>query len=312
VLEKYPELYAFGEDVGQIGDVNQGFAGMQSKYGTDRVFDVGIRELTIMGQALGMSMRGLKTIAEIQYLDYIYYGLELLADDISCLRWRSKGLQQSPCIIRSRGHRLEGIWHSGSPMGVMTHALRGMYLCVPRNFVQAAGMYNTLLQSDEPGIVVEVLNAYRLREKMPNNLGDYTVPLGQVDVLQEGTDVTLLTYGACVRIAQEGIKQLEKVGISVELIDIQTLLPFDVNQNILKSLQKTNRIVFMDEDVPGAATAYMMQEVLEKQGGYRFLDATPRTLTAKPHRPPFGSDGDYFSKPNAEDVFEVIFNLVKE
>ncbi len=312
VLEKYPELYAFGEDVGQIGDVNQGFAGMQSKYGRDRVFDVGIRELTIMGQALGMSMRGLKTIAEIQYLDYIYYGLELLADDISCLRWRSKGLQQSPCIIRSRGHRLEGIWHSGSPMGVMTHALRGMYLCVPRNFVQAAGMYNTLLQSDEPGIVVEVLNAYRLREKMPNNLGDYTVPLGKVEVLQEGKDVTLLTYGACVRIAQEGIKQLEKVGISVELIDIQTLLPFDVHQDVLKSLQKTNRIVFMDEDVPGAATAYMMQEVLEKQGGYRFLDATPRTLTAKPHRPPFGSDGDYFSKPNAEDVFEIIFNLVKE
>ncbi len=311
-LGKYPELYAFGEDVGHIGDVNQGFAGMQAKYGTDRVFDVGIRELTIMGQALGMSMRGLKTIAEIQYLDYIYYGLEVLADDVSCLRWRSKGLQQSPCIIRSRGHRLEGIWHSGSPMGMMVHSLRGMHLCVPRNFTQAAGMYNTLLQSDEPGIVVEVLNAYRLREKMPSNLGDYTIPLGEVEILQEGTDVTLVTYGACVRIAQTAVKMLEKYNISVELIDIQTLLPFDIHSNISKSLQKTSRIVFMDEDVPGAATAYMMQEVLEKQGAYRFLDASPVTITAKAHRPPFGSDGDYFSKPNAEDVFEVIFNLVKE
>ena len=311
-FSKYPELYAFGEDVGHIGDVNQGFAGMQEKYGTDRVFDVGIRELTIMGQALGMSMRGLKTIAEIQYLDYIYYGLELLADDVSCLRWRSKGLQQSPCVIRSRGHRLEGIWHSGSPMGVLTHALRGMYLCVPRNFVQAAGMYNTLLKSDDPAMVIEVLNAYRLREIMPDNLGDYTVPLGKVDILQEGTDVTLITYGACVRIANEGVKLLEKQGISVELIDIQTLLPFDIQHDVLKSLQKTSRIIFMDEDVPGGATAYMMQEVLEKQGGYRFLDAAPKTLTAKAHRPPFGSDGDYFSKPNVEDVVEMVIEMMEE
>jgi pyruvate/2-oxoglutarate/acetoin dehydrogenase E1 component/TPP-dependent pyruvate/acetoin dehydrogenase alpha subunit len=312
MLTKYPELYAFGEDVGHIGDVNQGFAGMQEKYGTDRVFDVGIRELTIMGQALGMSMRGLKTIAEIQYLDYIYYGLELLADDVSCLRWRSKGLQQSPCIIRSRGHRLEGIWHSGSPMGVLTHALRGMYLCVPRNFVQAAGLYNTLLQSNDPAMVIEVLNAYRLREVMPDNLGDYTVPLGKVDIIEEGTDITLVTYGACVRIAQEAVKQLEKHGVSVELIDIQTLLPFDVGGEIGKSLQKTNRVIFMDEDVPGGATAYMMQEVLEKQGGYRFLDAAPKTLTAKAHRPPFGSDGDYFSKPNVEDVVETVLDLIQE
>ena len=312
MLAKYPELYAFGEDVGHIGDVNQGFAGMQEKYGADRVFDVGIRELTIMGQALGMSMRGLKTIAEIQYLDYIYYGLELLADDVSCLRWRSKGLQQSPCIIRSRGHRLEGIWHSGSPMGVLTHALRGMYLCVPRNFVQAAGLYNTLLQSDDPAMVVEVLNAYRLREIMPDNLGDYTIPLGKIDVLQEGTDVTLVTYGACVRIAQEAVKQLEKHGVSVELIDIQTLLPFDIGGEIGKSLQKTNRVIFMDEDVPGGATAYMLQEVLEKQGGYRFLDAAPKTLTAKAHRPPFGSDGDYFSKPNVEDVVENVLDMMAE
>ena len=312
VLAKYPELYAFGEDVGQIGDVNQGFAGMQEKYGTDRVFDVGIRELTIMGQALGMSMRGLKTIAEIQYLDYIYYGLELLADDVSCLRWRSKGLQQSPCIIRSRGHRLEGIWHSGSPLGVLIHALRGIYLCVPRNFVQAAGMYNTLLQSDDPGMVIEVLNAYRLRETMPDNLGEYTVPLGKIDVLYEGTDVTIVTYGACVRIAQEGAKQLQKLGISVELVDIQTLLPFDIEHDLVKSLQKTNRIIFMDEDVPGGATAYMMQEVLEKQGGYQFLDAAPKTLTAKAHRPPFGSDGDYFSKPNVEDVVEMVVEMMEE
>jgi pyruvate/2-oxoglutarate/acetoin dehydrogenase E1 component/TPP-dependent pyruvate/acetoin dehydrogenase alpha subunit len=311
-LERYPELYAFGEDVGHIGDVNQGFAGLQSKYGTDRVFDVGIRELTIMGQALGMSMRGLKTIAEIQYLDYIYYGLELLADDVSCLRWRSKGLQQSPCIIRSRGHRLEGIWHSGSPLGVLVNALRGMYLCVPRNFVQAAGMYNTLLQSDDPALVIEVLNAYRQREILPSNLGEYTIPLGKVDVLIEGIDVTLVTYGACVNIAQQGIKQLEQFGISVELIDIQTLLPFDLDADILKSLKKTSRIIFMDEDVPGGATAYMLQEVLEKQGGYQFLDAQPKTLTAKAHRPPFGSDGDYFSKPNAEDVVEMVLELVKE
>jgi pyruvate/2-oxoglutarate/acetoin dehydrogenase E1 component/TPP-dependent pyruvate/acetoin dehydrogenase alpha subunit len=311
-FEKYPETYAFGEDVGKIGDVNQGFMGLQDKYGEDRIFDVGIRELTIMGQALGMSMRGMKPIAEIQYLDYLYYGLEILADDVSCLRYRSKGLQQAPAIIRTRGHRLEGIWHSGSPLGMMIHSLRGMYVCVPRNFTQAAGMYNTLLQSDEPGIVVEPLNAYRLKEQLADNMGEYTVPMGKVDVLTQGTDITLATYGTCVRIAQEAVGLLAKYGISVELIDIQTLLPFDLSSDILKSLQKTNRIVFLDEDVPGGATSYMMQEVLEKQGGYRYLDTTPTSITAAAHRPPFGSDGDYFSKPSAEDVFERIYKIMME
>lgn len=312
VFERYPETYAFGEDVGKIGDVNQGFMGLQSKYGEDRIFDVGIRELTIMGQALGMSMRGMKPIAEIQYLDYLYYGLELLADDISCIRYRSKGLQQAPAIIRTRGHRLEGIWHAGSPMGMMLHSLRGMYICVPRNFTQAAGMYNTLLQGDDPAIVVEPLNAYRLKEQLADNMGAYTVPLGKVDILHQGNDVTLVTYGSCVRIAQEAVALLEKYNISVELIDIQTLLPFDLDNEIVQSIAKTNRVVFMDEDVPGGATSYMMQEVLERQNGYRYLDAAPVTLTAAAHRPPFGSDGDYFSKPNAEDVFECIYKIMME
>jgi pyruvate/2-oxoglutarate/acetoin dehydrogenase E1 component/TPP-dependent pyruvate/acetoin dehydrogenase alpha subunit len=311
-FEKYPETYAFGEDVGKIGDVNQGFVGLQTKYGEDRIFDVGIRELTIMGQALGMSIRGMKPIAEIQYLDYIYYGLELLADDITCIRYRSKGLQQAPAIIRTRGHRLEGIWHSGSPLGMMVHSLRGMYVCVPRNFTQAAGMYNTLLQSDDPAIVVEPLNGYRLKEQIAENIGEYTISLGKVDILQEGTDITLVTYGSCVRIAQEAIALLAHYGISVELIDAQTLLPFDLGGEIGKSLQKTNKIIFLDEDVPGGATSYMMQEVLEKQGGYRHLDAAPLTITAAAHRPPYGSDGDYFSKPSAEDIFEHVYKMMME
>jgi pyruvate/2-oxoglutarate/acetoin dehydrogenase E1 component/TPP-dependent pyruvate/acetoin dehydrogenase alpha subunit len=311
-FEKYPEAYAFGEDVGKIGDVNQGFMGLQDKFGEDRIFDVGIRELTIMGQALGMSMRGLKPIAEIQYLDYLYYGLELLADDVSCIRYRSNGRQQAPAIIRTRGHRLEGIWHSGSPLGMMIHSLRGMYICVPRNFTQAAGMYCTLLQSDDPGIVVEPLNAYRLKEQLPDNIGEYTVELGKVDVLQEGSDVTLVTYGSCVRIAQEAVALLHQYGISVELIDVQTLLPFDLSGDISRSLAKTSRIVFLDEDVPGGATSYMMQQVLEVQGAYRLLDSAPVTITAAAHRPPFGSDGDYFSKPNAEDIFEQIYKLMSE
>lgn len=311
-FEKYPETYAFGEDVGKIGDVNQGFMGLQEKYGEDRIFDVGIRELTIMGQALGMSMRGLKPIAEIQYLDYLYYGLELLADDVSCIRYRSKGRQQAPAIIRTRGHRLEGIWHSGSPLGMMIHSLRGMYICVPRNFTQAAGMYCTLLQSDDPGIVVEPLNAYRLKEQLPDNIGEYTVELGKVEVLQEGSDVTLVTYGSCVRIAQEAVTLLQQYGISVELIDVQTLLPFDLSGDICRSLAKTSRVVFLDEDVPGGATSFMMQQVLEVQGGYRLLDAAPLTITAAAHRPPFGSDGDYFSKPNAEDIFEHIYKMMRE
>jgi pyruvate/2-oxoglutarate/acetoin dehydrogenase E1 component/TPP-dependent pyruvate/acetoin dehydrogenase alpha subunit len=311
-FSKYPNLFAFGEDLGKIGGVNQGFAGLQEKYGEHRIFDTGIREWTIMGQAIGMAMRGLRPIAEIQYLDYLIYGLEPLSDDLATLRYRSDGIQQAPAIIRTRGHRLEGIWHAGSPMGMLLGSLRGIHLCVPRNMTQAAGMYNTLLQSDDPGLVIECLNGYRLKEAVPENLGEFTVPLGVPEVLQEGADVTLVTYGSSVRIAQTGVELLAQTGISVELIDIQTLLPFDLEHRIVESLKKTNRIVFMDEDVPGGGTAFMMREVLEVQGGYRYLDSPPRTLTAKDHRPPFGSDGDYFSKPNAEDVFESIYELMRE
>lgn len=312
VFETRKDVFAFGEDVGHIGDVNQGFMGLQAKHGSERIFDTGIREWTIMGQAIGMAMRGLKTIAEIQYLDYIYYGLTPLVDDLTTLRYRTNGLQQAPCIIRSRGHRLEGIWHSGSPMGVLVNALRGMYVCVPRNFVQAAGMYNTLLMSDDPGLVIESLNGYRLKERLPDNIGEITVPLGVPEIITQGEDVTLVTYGSCVRIAQEAIEVLEKKGISVELIDIQTLLPFDLEHVIVESLKKTNRIIFLDEDVAGGGTAYMMREVLEKQGGYTFLDAKPKTITATDHRPPYGSDGDYFSKPNAEDIIEAVLEVISE
>lgn len=311
-FSRYPEFLAFGEDVGKIGDVNQGFSGLQAKYGEERLFDTGIREWTIMGQAIGMAMRGLRPLAEIQYLDYLIYGLEPLSDDLATLRYRTNGIQQAPAIIRTRGHRLEGIWHAGSPIGMILGALRGMYVCVPRNMVQAVGMYNTLLQSDDPGLVIECLNGYRLKETLPDNMGAYTVPLGIPEILEEGSDLTLVTYGSCIRIAQAGIELLKKTGISVELIDAQTLLPFDLNHSILESLRKTGRIVFMDEDVPGGGTAYMLREVLEVQGGYRYLDSQPVTLTAKAHRPPFGSDGDYFSKPNAEDVFETIYNLMRE
>ena len=311
-LKTDQRLVAFGEDVGKIGDVNQGFAGLQKKYGEHRVYDTGIREWTIMGQAIGLAIRGFRPIAEIQYLDYLIYGLEPLVDDLATLRWRSNNLQQAPVIIRSRGHRLEGIWHSGSPMGMIINALRGIYVCVPRNMVQAVGFYNTMLKSNDPALVIECLNGYRLKEKKPDNLPSYTVPLGVPEVLQEGKDVTLVTYGSCVRIAQKGIALLQEVGISVELIDVQTLIPFDLEHRIVESLRKTNRIVFMDEDVPGGATAYMLQHVLEEQGGYQFLDASPLTITAKAHRPPYGSDGDYFAKPNAEDVFKFIYNLMYE
>ncbi|MEM1121622.1 MAG: thiamine pyrophosphate-dependent enzyme [Bacteroidota bacterium] len=311
-FEKHDNLYAFGEDVGKIGGVNQGFAGMQAKYGEERVFDVGIRELTIMGQAQGMSMRGLRPIAEIQYLDYLIYGLQTLSDDVATLRYRSNNNQQAPMIVRTRGHRLEGIWHSGSPMGMMLHSLRGIYLLVPRNMTQAAGLYNTMLHSDDPAILVECLNGYRLKERVPNNLGDYTVPLGVPEIINTGSDITIVTYGSCVRIAQAALKVLAKKGISVELVDIQTLLPFDLEHRIVESLKKTNCILFLDEDVPGGASAYMMQEVLEKQNGYRYLDAKPRTLTAKQHRPPYGDDGDYFSKPSVEDVVETVFEMVRE
>ena len=312
IIEKDPRVYGFGEDVGKIGDVNQGFAGLQAKHGEERVFDTGIREWSIMGQAIGMTMRGLKPIAEIQYLDYLLYGLEPLSDDVACLRYRTNGIQTAPLIVRTRGHRLEGIWHAGSPMGMMINSLRGMCILTPRNMTQAAGMYNTMLLSDEPAIIVECLNGYRLKEQLPDNIGTFTVPVGIPETLHEGTDVTLVTYGSCVRVAQEGMKMLEKMGISVELIDIQSLLPFDVHHQIVESLKKTNRVVFMDEDVPGGASAYMMREVLEVQGGYQFLDAAPLTITAKAHRPPYGSDGDYFTKPNPEDVFETIYKMMCE
>ena len=311
-LGRMPVVFAFGEDVGKIGDVNQGFAGLQNKYGEERVFDTGIREWTIMGQALGMSMRGLRPIAEIQYLDYLIYGLEPLSDDVSTLRYRTNGQQLAPVIIRTRGHRLEGIWHAGSPISMLLGSLRGMYILTPRNMTQAAGFYNTMLQSDDPAIIIECLNGYRLKEKMPENIGSFTVPIGVPEILEEGTDITLVTYGSCVRIAEEALQILKKLGISVELVDVQSLLPFDLEGVIVESLKKTNRIAFLDEDVPGGATAYMMQKVLDEQGGYQWLDSAPLAITASAHRTPYGSDGDYFSKPNAEDVVHKLYEIMRE
>lgn len=305
-------VFAFGEDVGKIGDVNQGFAGLQQKHGKVRIADTGIRELTIMGQGIGMALRGLRPIAEIQYLDYLLYGLQPLSDDVASLQYRTKGIMHCPLIVRTRGHRLEGIWHSGSPMGMIINSLRGMHVCVPRNMVQAAGMYNTLLQANEPALVIESLNGYRLKEKLPTNLETYTVPLGIPEILHEGTDVTIVTYGSMTRIVEEAMVTLQEVGVSCELIDVQTLLPFDINQSIVTSLQKTNRILFIDEDVPGGGTAYMFQQVIENQGGYRWLDVAPRTMSAQAHRPAYGSDGDYFSKPNTEDVVKVIMEMMEE
>jgi pyruvate/2-oxoglutarate/acetoin dehydrogenase E1 component len=312
ILAKYPAVHIFGEDAGKIGGVNQGLEGLQKKYGEHRVFDTGIRECTIVGQAIGMAMRGLRPIAEIQYLDYLLYALQILSDDLSTLQYRTKGGQKAPVIIRTRGHRLEGIWHSGSPMGMIINSLRGMYICVPRNMTIASGFYNTLLAGDDPALVIEPLNSYRLKEKMPANFGEYKIALGVPEILKEGNDITLVTYGPNCRIAMEAIFHLEQKGISIELIDVQTLLPFDIHHSIVESLKKTNRIVFMDEDVPGGSSAYMMQKVLEEQGGYSFLDSEPKTISAKAHRPAYGSDGDYFSKPNAEDVFETIYALMNE
>ncbi len=320
VLNKYfdalfasnPKVYAFGEDVGHIGDVNQGFAGLQDKHGKDRILDTGIRELTIVGQGIGMALRGLRPIAEIQYLDYLLYGLQPLSDDVATTHFRTKGQQSCPLIIRTRGHRLEGIWHSGSPLGMMINALRGLYICVPRNMVQAAGFYNSLLQSNDPAIVVECLNGYRLKEKMPANLLEYTVPLGIPEVIREGSDITVVSYGSTLRIIQDAADRLDKEGISCEVIDVQTLLPFDIHHKILQSLKKTSRIVFVDEDVPGGASAYMYNKVMEEQGGYQWLDAAPRTITAKAHRPGYGSDGDYFGKPNAEEIINAIRELMAE
>jgi pyruvate/2-oxoglutarate/acetoin dehydrogenase E1 component/TPP-dependent pyruvate/acetoin dehydrogenase alpha subunit len=311
-LGRLPNLIAFGEDVGQIGDVNQGFAGLQAKYGPLRVADTGIRECTIMGQAIGLALRGLRPIAEIQYLDYVLYGLQILSDDLATLRWRTKGLQKAPVIVRTRGHRLEGIWHSGSPMAGLLNLVRGIWVCVPRNMTQAAGFYNTLLESDDPALVIEVLNGYRLKERVPSNLADFRLPLGVPEVLREGSDVTVVTYGACCRIALEAAEKLAEVGIEIEVIDVQTLLPFDLHGRIVESLKKTSRVLFLDEDVPGGGTAYMMQKVIEEQGGYHWLDSEPRTLAAKEHRPSYGSDGDYFSKPNRETIFEAVYELMHE
>ncbi len=307
-----PRVVAFGEDVGKIGDVNQGFAGLQEKYGEIRISDTGIREATIIGQGIGLAMRGLRPIAEIQYLDYLLYGLQTLSDDLASLSYRTKAGQKAPLIVRTRGHRLEGIWHSGSPIGMILHALRGMHVLVPRNMTQAAGFYNTLLKADEPALVIECLNGYRLKEALPDNIGEFTLPLGRPEILREGNDITLVTYGSCIRIAEEAILELEQMGISVELIDVQSLLPFDIHHIISDSLKKTNKVLFFDEDVPGGATSYMMQQVLEVQNGYYYLDAAPRTLTAKAHRPAYGTDGDYFSKPSADDVVECIYEMMNE
>ena len=312
LFQENPKVYAFGEDLGGIGDVNQGFAGLQNKHGIDRIFDTGIREQSIMGQAHGMALRGLRPIAEIQYLDYLLYGLQTLSDDIATIHYRTNGIQSSPVIIRTRGHRLEGIFHSGSPMGVIVNALRGMYVCVPRNMVQAVGMYNTLLKGNDPALLIECLNGYRLKEKMPSNITEFTVPLGKPEILKEGEDVTIVSYGSTLRIVEDAAARLLTMGIDCEIIDVQTLLPFDINHQIVASLKKTNRILFVDEDVPGGASAYMYQQVIEKQGGYRWLDVAARTLSSKAHRPAFGSDGDYFSKPNTEEIINVINEMMSE
>ena len=312
LFEKDPRIVALGEDVGQIGDVNQGFAGLQEKYGEIRITDTGIRETTIVGQGIGMAMRGLRPIVEIQYFDYIYYALATLTDDLASLRYRTAGGQKAPLIIRTRGHRLEGIWHSGSPMGMILSSLRGLHIAVPRNFTQAAGLYNTLLQGDDPALVVEPLNSYRQKELLPENLKDLTVPLGVPEILREGSDITIVTYGSMCRIVSEAAVQLENLGIEVEIIDVQTLLPFDIHGIIGQSIKKTNRVIFADEDLPGSASGYMMQQVLENQHAYRWLDSAPATIAAKPHRPPYGSDGDYFTKPNVDDIIEKAYSMLAE
>lgn len=312
ILAKYPEVLIFGEDAGKIGGVNQCLETLQEKYGEIRVFDTGIREATIMGQAIGLALRGLRPICEIQYLDYLLYALQIMSDDLATIHYRTKGGQKAPVIISTRGHRLEGIWHSGSPMGMIINSIRGIYVCVPRNMTQAAGFYNTLLCADEPALVIEPLNGYRLKEQQPSNLGEYKVPLGITETINEGSDVTLVTYGSCCRIAMEAVKQLTEVGISVEVIDVQTLLPFDLNQTIKESVKKTNRLLVLDEDVPGGASAYILQKVLVEQDAFQYLDSEPKTLTAKDHRPAYSTDGDYNSKPSADDVFDKVYEMMNE
>lgn len=311
-LERDPRVFAFGEDVGKIGDVNQAFAGLQDKYGELRVTDTGIRECTIIGQGIGAALRGLRPIAEIQYLDYLLYAIQILSDDLATLQYRTKGGQKAPLIIRTRGHRLEGVWHSGSPMGMILNSIRGIYVLVPRNMTQAAGFYNTLLKSDDAALIIECLNGYRLKERVPSNIGEFTVPLGKPEVLREGEDVTIVTYGSMCRVIMDAAEQLQEEGVSCEVIDVQTLLPFDIDHSIVESLKKTNRVVFADEDVPGGASAFMMQKVLEEQGGYRYLDSKPITITGKEHRPAYASDGDYFSKPNTEEVVDKVYALMAE
>ncbi|WP_233900099.1 alpha-ketoacid dehydrogenase subunit alpha/beta [Tenacibaculum piscium] len=312
ILKKYPETLIFGEDAGYIGDVNQGLEGLQEKYGELRVSDTGIREATIIGQGIGMAMRGLRPIAEIQYLDYLLYALQIMSDDLATLRYRTFGKQKAPLIIRTRGHRLEGIWHSGSPMGGIINNIRGIHVLVPRNMTQASGFYNTLLEGDDPALVIECLNGYRLKEELPVNLGEFKTPIGVVETIKKGTDITVISYGSTLRIIEEASKELAQVGIDIEIIDAQSLLPFDINHDTVKSIIKTNRLLVVDEDLPGGASAYLLQEIIENQDGYKYLDSKPQTLTAKAHRPAYGTDGDYFSKPSAEDIFEKIYAIMNE
>ena len=312
IFNTYPEALIFGEDAGHIGDVNQGLEGLQAKYGELRISDTGIREATILGQGIGMAMRGLRPIAEIQYLDYILYALQIMSDDLATLQYRTKGRQKAPLIIRTRGHRLEGIWHSGSQMGGVLNLIRGIHVLVPRNMTKAAGFYNTLLQSDEPALIVECLNGYRLKEKMPTNIGEFKTPLGVIETIKDGNDITLVSYGSTLRLVEQAAKELLEVGIDAEIIDVQSLLPFDLNHDIVKSVAKTNRLMVIDEDVKGGASAYILDQILNVQNAFQHLDSQPQTLAAKPHRPAYGTDGDYFSKPSAEDIFEAIYDVMHE
>ena len=312
LFTKYNDLFIFGEDSGNIGDVNQGLVGLQEKYGKLRVADTGIREATIIGQGIGMALRGLRPIAEIQYLDYLLYAIQIMSDDLATLHYRTVGKQKAPLIVRTRGHRLEGIWHSGSPMGAIVHLLRGMNILVPRNMTKAAGFYNTLLECDEPALIVENLNGYRLKEKFPNNLGEFKTPIGVVETIKTGTDITVVSYGSTLKLVEDVVNSLKQVDIDIEIIDVQSLLPFDINKDVLKSIQKTNRLIIIDEDVPGGASAYLLNEIMENQNAYGFLDSKPVTLTAKQHRAAYGTDGDYFSKPNEEDIFEAIYSIMNE
>jgi pyruvate/2-oxoglutarate/acetoin dehydrogenase E1 component len=312
IFTKYPEALVFGEDAGNIGDVNQGLEGMQEKYGELRVADVGIREATILGQGIGMAMRGLRPIAEIQYLDYLLYAIQIMSDDLATLQYRTSGKQKAPLIIRTRGHRLEGVWHSGSPMGMIINAVRGIHVLVPRNMTKAAGFYNTLLQTDEPALIVECLNGYRLKEKMPTNLTEFKTPIGIVETIKQGSDITLVSYGSTLRLVEQASKELLEIGIDCEIIDVQSLLPFDIEKGILKSVKKTSRLLIIDEDVPGGASAYILQQIIDEQNAYEYLDSKPQTLASKPHRPAYGTDGDYFSKPSIEDIYEKIYEMMHE